>query len=387
LESEGNGNTAVKEGKKMNKAMQLLELGQSLWFDSIRRGMLHNGEMEGMIARGEIRGVTSNPTIFMQAITNSTDYDESLISLGDPSLQPEEIFFRLAIEDIQAAADLFAPLYQQTQGGDGYVSLEVSPDLAYDSEATLVQAKEIWQKVNRPNLIIKIPATSAGLPAITAAIIAGVNVNATLIFSIERYREVVEAYMKGLEERVNAGLPLGQMASVASFFVSRMDSKIDPQLQKIINEGGARAAQAEQLMGKAAIANARLAYAAFKEIASSERFIALQKQGGQIQRPLWASTSTKNPAYRDVRYVEELIGKDTVNTVPPQTLAAFLDHGEVRPSLEEDLEGAREVFAQLEKLGISYNKVTAELEDEGVKSFADAFNTLLNAIAQRRKAN
>lgn len=377
----------MKEGKKMNRAMQLLELGQSLWFDSIRRGMLHNGEMEGMIARGEIRGVTSNPTIFMQAITNSTDYDESLISLGDPSLQPEEIFFRLAIEDIQAAADLFAPLYQQTQSGDGYVSLEVSPDLAYDSEATLVQAKEIWQRVNRPNLMIKIPATSAGLPAITEAIAAGVNVNATLIFSIERYREVVEAYLKGLEQRLNAGLPLGQMASVASFFVSRMDSKIDPQLQKIINEGGAGAAQAEQLMGKAAIANARLAYAAFKEIASSERFIALQKQGGQIQRPLWASTSTKNPAYRDVRYVEELIGKDTVNTVPPQTLAAFLDHGEVRLSLEEDLEGAREVFAQLEKLGISYNKVTAELEDEGVKSFADAFNTLLNAIAQRRKTN
>jgi transaldolase len=370
----------------MNKALQLLELGQSLWFDSIQRSMLHNGEMAGMIARGEIRGVTSNPTIFMQAITKSTDYDDSLQALGKTALKPEDVFFKLAIEDIQAAADLFAPLYQQTQGGDGYVSLEVSPDLAYDSEATLVQAKEIWQRVNRSNLMIKIPATSAGLPAITAAIAAGINVNATLIFSIERYREVVEAYLKGLEQRLNAGLPLGQVASVASFFVSRMDSKIDPQLQRIIDKGGARAAQAEQLLGKAAIANARLAYAAFKKVAGSARFIGLQNRGARVQRPLWASTSTKNPAYRDVRYVEELIGKDTVNTVPPQTLAAFLDHGEVRPSLEEDLEGARAVFAQLEKLGISYNKVTAELEDEGVKSFADAFNTLLNAIAQRRKA-
>lgn len=369
----------------MNKALQLLELGQSLWFDSIRRGMLHNGEMAGMIARGEIRGVTSNPTIFMQAITKSADYDDSLQALGKTALKPEDVFFKLAIEDIQAAADLFAPLYQQTQGGDGYVSLEVSPNLAYDSETTLVQAKEIWRRVNRPNLMIKIPATSAGLPAITAAIAAGINVNATLIFSIDRYREVMEAYLKGLEQRLNAGLQLKDIASVASFFVSRMDSKVDLQLQKIIDAGGANAAIAEQLLGKAAIANARLAYAAFKEVAASTRFLALQAQGAQVQRPLWASTSTKNPAYRDVRYVEELIGKDTVNTVPPQTLAAFLDHGEVRPSLEEDLEGARKVFEQLEVIGISYRKVTDELEIEGVNAFADAFTTLLNAIEERRK--
>ena len=368
----------------MNKALQLLELGQSLWFDNIRRGMLHNGEMEGMISRAEIRGVTSNPTIFMQAITKSMDYDESLKSLRDPILQPEDIFFQLAIEDIQEAADLFAPLYQQSQGGDGYVSLEVSPDLAYDSEATLVQAKEIWQRVNRPNLMIKIPATSAGLPAITAAIAAGINVNATLIFSIERYREVMEAYLKGLEQRLSVGLPLTQVASVASFFVSRMDSKVDPLLQRSVDEGGANATLAEPLLGKAAIANARLAYAAFKEVTSSTRFVNLRKQGAQVQRPLWASTSTKNPAYRDVRYVEELVGRDTVNTVPPQTLAAFLDHGRVRPSLEEDLEGAQEVFKQLEALGISYRQVTAELEEEGVKSFAEAFTTLLMAIAQRR---
>lgn len=370
----------------MNAALQLLELGQSLWFDNIQRSLLRNGEMEGMIARGEIRGVTSNPTIFMQAITKSADYDASLKELRDPALRPEEVFFRLAIEDIQAAADLFAPLYQQTNGGDGYVSLEVSPDLAYDWEATLKQAKEIWQKVKRPNLMIKIPATRAGLPAVTAAIAAGINVNVTLIFSIERYREVMEAYQTGLEQRLATGLPLWHVASVASFFVSRMDSKIDPQLQNIINEGRENAPKAKNLLGKAAIANARLAYAEFKQVMQTPRFLDLKAKGAQIQRPLWASTSTKNPAYRDVLYIEELIGRDTVNTVPPQTLAAFLDHGKVRPSLEEDLNAAQAVFDQLEELGISYSQVTAELEGEGVKSFADSFTILLDAIEKRRKA-
>jgi transaldolase len=245
---------------------------------------------------------------------------------------------------------------------------------------------QLWQRVDRPNLMIKIPATKAGLPAITAAIAAGINVNVTLIFALQRYAQVMDAYLSGLEQRVAAGLPIDRIASVASFFVSRVDTNVDALLQKIIQAGGVQAPKAQALLGKAAIANARLAYADFKQVFASDRFKQLAANGASVQRPLWASTSTKNPAYRDVRYVEELIGKDTVNTVPPQTLAAFLDHGEVRLSLEEDLEGAREVFAQLEKLGISYNKVTAELEDEVVKSFADAFNTLLNAIAHRRKA-
>jgi len=362
----------------MNPVARLLEKGQSIWYDNIQRSLLLNGEMEGMVARGEIRGVTSNPTIFMNAIAKTSEYDESLRALGAAALSPEEVFFRLAIEDIQAAADLFLPLYTSTGGADGYVSLEVSPFLADKSAETLAQARELWQRVNRPNLMIKIPATPACLPAIRAALAAGINVNVTLIFSLERYNEVMEAYLGGLEERAAAGLPLDKIASVASFFISRVDSHIDPRLQA----SGAPDAQA--LAGKAAIANARLAYARFSETFSSERFTRLKAQGARVQRPLWASTSTKNPAYRDVLYVEELIGPDTVNTVPPQTLAAFLDHGRVRESITENLDEARALFARLEELGIFMPQVTAQLEEEGVKAFADAFSLLLEVVEKRR---
>lgn len=362
----------------MNPVARLLEKGQSIWYDNIQRSLLLNGEMEGMVARGEIRGVTSNPTIFMNAIAKTSEYDESLRALGAAALSPEEVFFRLAIEDIQAAADLFLPLYTSTGGADGYVSLEVSPFLADKSAETLAQARELWQRVNRPNLMIKIPATPAGLPAIRAALAAGINVNVTLIFSLERYNEVMEAYLGGLEERAAAGLPLDKIASVASFFISRVDSHIDPRLQA----SGAPDAQA--LAGKAAIANARLAYARFSETFSSERFTRLKAQGARVQRPLWASTSTKNPAYRDVLYVEELIGPDTVNSVPPQTLAAFLDHGRVRESITENLDEARALFARLEELGIFMPQVTAQLEEEGVKAFADAFSLLLEVVEKRR---
>ena len=370
----------------MNATLQLLEAGQSVWYDNIQRSLLKNGELAGMVERGEIRGVTSNPTIFMNAITKSQDYDESLLPLAASSLTAEEIFFVLAIEDIQAATDLFMPLYQQSGGGDGYVSLEVSPYLANDTAATLAQAKQLWQRVDRPNLMIKIPATKAGLPAITDAIAAGINVNVTLIFSLQRYAEVMDAYMKGLERRVAEGLPIGSIASVASFFVSRVDTKIDPRLQEIIPTGGQQARDAKALLGKAAIANARLAYADFKKAFASERFLKLKAKGARVQRPLWASTSTKNPDYRDVMYVEELIGPDTVNTVPPQTLVAFLEHGQVRLSLEEDLEGARKTLAELEKLGILMKTVTSELEEQGVKSFSDAFTVLLEAVDKRRQA-
>jgi len=370
----------------MNATLQLLEAGQSVWYDNIQRSLLKNGELAGMVERGEIRGVTSNPTIFMNAITKSQDYDESLLPLAASSLTAEEIFFVLAIEDIQAATDLFMPLYQQSGGGDGYVSLEVSPYLANDTAATLAQAKQLWQRVDRPNLMIKIPATKAGLPAITDAIAAGINVNVTLIFSLQRYAEVMDAYMKGLERRVAEGLPIGSIASVASFFVSRVDTKIDPRLQEIIPTGGQQARDAKALLGKAAIANARLAYADFKKAFASERFLKLKAKGARVQRPLWASTSTKNPDYRDVMYVEELVGPDTVNTVPPQTLVAFLEHGQVRLSLEEDLEGARQTLAELEKLGILMKTVTSELEEQGVKSFSDAFTVLLEAVDKRRQA-
>ena len=370
----------------MNTTLQLLEAGQSVWYDNIQRNLLKNGEMAGMIARGEIRGVTSNPSIFMNAITKSQNYDQSLIPLVDSGLSAEEIFFRLAIEDIQSAADLFLPLYRQSKGGDGYVSLEVSPYLANDTGSTLDQVKKLWPQVNRPNLMIKIPATKAGIPAITAAIAAGININVTLIFSLQRYSEVMDAYLKGLEQRAAAGLPVDMIASVASFFVSRVDTNVDKRLQSIAQADGAKAKQAVGLLGKAAIANARLAYAVYKKVFSSERFLKLKKQDARVQRPLWASTSTKNPAYRDVMYVEELIGPETVNTVPPQTLVAFLDHGKVRPSLEEDLTGATKVLADLETLGISLDEVTYELEVEGVKTFADAFTVLLDAVKEKTGA-
>jgi len=364
----------------MNNTEKLWALGQSVWYDNIQRSLLRSGEMAGMIARGEIRGVTSNPSIFMNAIAKTSDYDESLKPLSDSALSAEEIFFRLAIEDIQAAADLFLPLYQESGGADGYVSLEVSPFLADKSAETLAQAEALWRRVKRPNLMIKIPATKAGLPAIQAAIAAGINVNVTLIFSLERYGAVMEAYLSGLEKRAQAGLPLGEVSSVASFFISRVDSHIDPRLQV------SAAPDAQALAGRAAIANARLAYAQFLRVFSSERFTRLEAKGARKQRPLWASTSTKNPAYRDVLYVEELIGADSVNTVPPQTLAAFLDHGRVRESIGEDLDEARALFARLEALGIQMPQVTAQLEAEGVKAFADAFRVLLDAVADRRRA-
>jgi transaldolase len=370
----------------MNAAQKLHKAGQSVWYDNIQRSLLQNGNLAGMIQRGEIRGVTSNPTIFMNAITKSQDYDGSLVPLARSGWNAEDIYYQLAVEDIQAATDLFLPLYQQTGGGDGYVSLEVSPYLANDTAGTLAEAKRLWQRVNRPNLMIKIPATREGIPAITAAIAAGINVNVTLIFARQRYAEVMEAYLKGLEQRVAEGLPITSIASVASFFVSRVDTKIDPRLQAIIDAGGSPAQQAAALPGKAAIANARLAYADFKQVFSAQRCQKLKAKGARVQRPLWASTSTKNPAYRDVMYVEELIGPDTVDTIPPQTLAAFLDHGQVRLSLEENLDAAQQALADLETLGISMKKVTLELEEEGVKAFSDAFTVLLKAVDERRQA-
>jgi transaldolase len=364
--------------------LQLQDLGQSVWYDNIKRNLLENGELAGMIERGEIWGVTSNPSIFMKAITQSDDYDASLEPLKDSELTAEEIFFELAIEDIQAATDLFESLYKESKGGDGYVSLEVSPYIADETQETIDQAKDLWQRIDRPNLMVKIPATKAGLPAIEEAIFAGVNVNVTLIFSLERYEEVMEAFIRGIERRAEAGLPLDSIASVASFFVSRIDTKVDKRLQKIVDAGGSQAEKAKGLMGKAAIASARLAYDRYKDIFTSDRFKKLQEKGAHAQRPLWASTSTKNPDYSDVRYVEELIGPNTVNTMPPSTLEAFLDHGVVAETLQKDLSAAKQTFADLESLGISMKTVTDELLEEGVKAFADSFTVLLEAIEKER---
>lgn len=354
---------------------QLTQLGQSLWYDNIQRQLLESGELAAMIARGDIRGVTSNPTIFHNAISKTTDYDSAILPMALSGWDAQAIFWQLAVEDIRAACDLFAPLYAETYGVDGYVSLEVSPYLANDTVKTVEQAKELWQTVGRSNLMIKIPATKAGLPAIRQAIAAGINVNVTLIFSIERYREVIEAYMSGLEDRLLAGGDIEYVHSVASFFVSRLDSKIDPQLSV-----------GSPLLGKAAIANAKLAYEVFQQTFVSERFAKLQLSKANFQRPLWASTGTKNPAYPDTLYVDALIGPATVNTVPPQTLDAFREHGTAAMTLNEGLDECRAQVAELEKTGISLQKVTDELEEEGVKSFAEAFSALLDSLEARRKS-
>ena len=355
---------------------KITSLGQSLWYDNIQRKLLENGELQGMIERGEIRGVTSNPTIFQNAIAKTNDYDSDLQPLAWAGWKAEDIFWHLAVDDIQRACDLFRPLYEQTKGGDGYVSLEVSPYLANDTDGTIKQAQELWDRVNRPNLMVKIPATKEGIPAIRASIAAGINVNVTLIFALDRYAAVMDAYLAGLEDRVAKDLPVQQIASVASFFVSRVDSKIDPRLS-----------EDSPLLGKAAIANAKLAYDAFETIFTSPRFATLKARfRARVQRPLWASTGTKNPKYSDTVYVDNLIGPDTVNTVPPATLNAFLDHGKAALTVTVGLEESQNLFAELKALDISMSTVTQELEDEGVKSFADAFTTLLDVVEERRKA-
>lgn len=355
---------------------KLTALGQSLWYDNIQRKLLVNGELNAMIQRGDIRGVTSNPTIFQNAIAKTNDYDAALIPLAWAGWDAEKIFWQLAVEDIQEACDLFNPLYEKTKGGDGYVSIEVSPLLARDTEGTIQQAQELWNRVHRPNLMVKIPATKEGIPAIRASIGAGINVNVTLIFSLTRYTEVMDAYLAGLEDRTAKDLPIQNIASVASFFVSRVDSKIDPKLPA-----------ASPLHGKAAVANAKLAYESFESIFTSPRFATLKARfRARAQRPLWASTGTKNPQYSDTLYVDELIGPDTVNTVPPATLDAFRDHGKASLTVTSDLDGAQKVFVDLKSIGISMSDVTQELEVEGVKSFADSFKTLLDTIEERRKS-
>lgn len=367
-----------------NPLVKLFELGQSPWYDNIERRLLISGELEDMILRGDIRGVTSNPSIFNNAIAHSHEYDESLVNLAKANKSTDEIYEHLVIEDIQAAADLFRTLYEQSNRGDGYVSLEVNPKLAHDSHGTLQEAERLWKLVGRPNLMIKIPATLEGLPAIRAAIASGINVNVTLIFSLKRYSEVIDSFMSGLEDRINSGRSINTIASVASFFVSRLDTKVDGMLEKILHLHPAKAALIESLFGKLAVANARLAYHQFLAVFSQERWQTISDLGGRIQRPLWASTSTKNPSYPDTYYIDALIGPDTVNTIPPKTLVAFKDHGKVAVTVDRDLDKAMQVFEELQGLGISVDQVTGELESEGVKAFADAFSSLIASIDTRR---
>jgi transaldolase/glucose-6-phosphate isomerase len=371
----------------MNPLQALQSRGQSVWLDYIRRHLLLSGELQRLVDEDGVGGVTSNPAIFEKAISGSTDYREALRALAGQPLDAAALYERLAIQDIQAAADILRPVYERTRGADGYVSLEVSPHLAFDTQATVAEAKRLWQAVARPNLMIKVPATPEGLPAIEQLIGAGINVNVTLLFAQEVYEQVAHAYLAGLERWAAQGGDLSRVASVASFFISRIDTAVDAIAAARLKtaEDARERALLRSLMGKVAIANAKLTYQRFKEIFRGPRWEALAAKGARRQRLLWASTSTKNPQYRDVLYVEELIGPDTVNTMPPATLEAFRDHGRVRPSLEEDLEGAHDTMAALAQVGISMRQVTEQLLAEGVRLFAEPFDKLMAALAQHSR--
>lgn len=366
-----------------DRIKKIYQLGQSIWYDNIQRRLLNNGELKNLIDNGQIYGITSNPSIFQKAIGDSSDYDAAIWPMRVSGLSAKEIFYELAIADIQTAADMFANLYNQSRGHDGYVSLEVNPLLARDTNATIQEAVILWEKVNRPNLMVKIPATIEGLPAIRSSIAKGLNINVTLIFSNERYADVIEAYIGGLEDRLAQGLPLAGVASVASFFVSRVDTKVDSMLSQLVKDGKITEAVASGLSGKAAIANSRLAYQLYKDVFGSMRFARLKAAGAQVQRPLWASTSTKNPAYNDVMYVDELIAPDTVNTVPPQTLIAFQDHGSMQIGIPSDPAGSHQILNQLEGLGIHMETVTTALETEGVAAFSKSFESLLETLNKK----
>jgi transaldolase/glucose-6-phosphate isomerase len=385
-----------------NHLIELEKLGQSIWYDNVRRALITSGDLQQKIglpkgatsnlqqkvSGDDLRGVTSNPAIFEKAIAGSTDYDDAMRKLIDEGKGIKDIYEALVIEDIQNVADLLAPVYARTNGIDGYVSLEVSPLLAHDTEGSISEAKRLWAALDRKNAMIKIPATAEGLPAIRALIAEGININVTLIFSQETYELVAEAYIDGLEQRAGAGKPVDHVASVASVFVSRIDTAIDNQLEYAIRRSSDEAEKARlgKLLGKAAIANAKLMYQRFKEIFHGKRFEELRGKGARVQRPLWASTGTKNPVYRDTMYVEELIGPDTVNTVPPTTFTAFRDHGRVRLSLEENLDEAHTALKDLAAAGIDLKQVTRQLQDEGVKAFMDSFQTLTDTIQAKQAA-
>jgi transaldolase len=355
---------------------KLSELGQSVWIDFLSREMIQTGGLERLMRDDAVVGVTSNPTIFQKAISEGDLYDEQIRALMEELDDPKEIFWRLAETDVGNACDLLRSVWDAGGGKDGYVSIEVDPNLAGDTDATIAEARRLHQTIDKPNLFVKIPATKAGLPAIEEMIASGKNINVTLTFSLERYSEVADAYVRGLERLVESGGDASKVASVASFFVSRVDTETDKRLDDL---GGH-----EELKGKLAVANAKLAYQRYKEIFSGPRWDALAAQGATSQRCLWASTSTKNPAYSDVLYVDELIGPETVNTMPEETIQAFQDHGEVALTLEQGIEEAKRLFDQLAEVGIDYDDVTRVLEEEGVQKFADSFSELLGGIAAKR---
>lgn len=354
----------------MNEAAAV---GQSIWLDFIRRSFLDSGELGELVAKG-LRGVTSNPSIFQKAITASTDYDAAVERLVGEGRSVSDIYEALAIQDIRRACDILQPVYNSTDGEDGYVSLEVNPKLAYDTEGTVMEARRLSSLVDRPNVMIKVPATPEGIPAIETLTGEGININVTLIFSLQQYEDSAMAYIHGLEKLASANVDFSRVASVASFFVSRVDGKVDPMLADLGNSA---------LQGKIAIANAKMAYHRFSELFSGPRWEKLAAKGARVQRPLWGSTSTKNPDYLDTLYVDSLIGPHTVNTVPPETLDAFLDHGTATRTVDSDVEQAGQELAQLAELGVDLDGITSQLMVDGVDAFADAFDELMTGIAEK----
>ncbi len=366
-----------------NPLKQLGTLGQSVWLDYIRRDLIAGGGLRRLIEEDGLRGMTSNPAIFEKAIADSHDYDDDIRAAALQGTSVETIYEALSQRDVESAADEFRPLYDSTDGEDGYVSLEVNPHLAHDTNGTMAEARRLWTALNRPNVLIKVPATANGLPAIQQLIGEGISVNVTLLFGLPRYRQVAEAYIAGIEARAAQGKPVQHVASVASFFVSRIDALVDPLLEKLMAPGGQEADLAKKARGQVAISSAKMAYQIYKEIFGDERFSKLAARGARTQRLLWASTGTKNPDYPDVKYVEALIGPETVNTLPMETLDAYRDHGVPKARLEEDVQEARRVLEGMPELGIGIDNVTRQLEDEGVEKFNKPFDKLMEILAQR----
>jgi len=362
-----------------NKVKKIHEFGQSIWLDFIDREIIKSGKLQKLIDEDGVRGITSNPAIFEKAISSSSDYDEDISKLSQEGKSNEDIFYSVAISDIIQAASIFKPVYdEEVEGADGYVSLEVSPNLALDTEGTIKQALDLWEKVGQKNVMIKIPGTEPGLPAIRRAISEGININVTLLFGLDRYEAVTDAYISGLEDRLKAGNPIDNIASVASFFLSRIDVMIDP----ILDEKGLG-----DLKGEVAIASAKKAYEIYKQVFSSERWKQLEEKGAKPQRLLWASTSSKNPAFKDTKYVEALIGPDTVDTVPLETIEAFRDHGVAEDTLGSNLDQATEVLQRVKDAGISIDEITQKLEDEGIEKFITPYKKLLQAIEDQKNKN
>lgn len=364
-----------------NKLQELHDAGQSIWLDSIDRRMLHDGELERRIREDALTGMTSNPTIFQKALSSSNAYDEQIIAAEEEGLTSWELFELLETTDVRDACDHFAGVYSSTRGADGYVSIEISPGVSHNFDAAVEEARRLWKTVDRPNVMVKVPGTPEGAVAVRRLIAEGINVNITLLFALEAHERVIEAYMAGLEDRIKARQPIDGLASVASFFVSRVDSEIDKRLDALIAKAPpAEKERLQMLKGRAAIANAKLAYRLFRQKFAGPRWEALAKQGARVQRPLWASTSTKNPAYRDVMYVEELIGPDTVDTMPPATIDAFEDHGVVARTVDKKVAVAEAVLKEIEAVGISMREVTGKLLVDGIASFQKSFDELIAGL-------